>query len=184
MRSIVSAPFRLLLYTVLMMDVSGGGSSDESDEDDEPVDYYLGNHIAIGPTKSGKTTAINNLLLNPCFGNLALYDNTIYISKHCSDLRHWIHRNFIIRALAQATAGVNFICSAAGWTTQDQRPKIAVLRPLLYPAVPYQGSALADNAPTTPAPTSRSTKDKGPIFSTTTFFAAFAVLSVVLTGAS
>jgi hypothetical protein len=49
-----------------------------------------GNLIAIGPTKSGKTTAINNLLLNPCFGNLALYDNIIYISKHCSDLRHLI----------------------------------------------------------------------------------------------
>jgi hypothetical protein len=93
MRSMVSAPFRLLLHTVLMINVSGGGSSDESDEDDEPVDYYLylGNLIAIGPTKSGKTTAINNPLLNPCFGNLALYDNFIYISKHCSDLRHWIY---------------------------------------------------------------------------------------------
>jgi hypothetical protein len=79
----VSAPFRLLLHTVLVMDVSGGGSSDGSDEDDEPVDYYLGNLIAIGPTKSGKTTAINNLLLNPCFGNLARYDNIIYISRHC-----------------------------------------------------------------------------------------------------
>ena len=40
MRSMVSAPFRLILYTVLVMNVSGGGSSDESDEDDEPVDYY------------------------------------------------------------------------------------------------------------------------------------------------
>jgi hypothetical protein len=57
----VSAPFRLLLYTVLSVNISGGGSSDESDDDDEPVDYYLGNLIAIGPTKSGKTTAINNL---------------------------------------------------------------------------------------------------------------------------
>jgi hypothetical protein len=126
----------MLLYTVLMVNVSGGSSSDESDED-EPVDYYLGNLIAIGPTKSGKTTAINNLLLNHCFGNLALYDTIIFISKHCSDLRHWIYRNTIIRALSQATAaGVNFICTAGGWTPQDQRPTIAVLRPLLYPAVP------------------------------------------------
>ena len=104
-----------MLYVTLMNSstasvvLNGGADSDEEDEDedDEPVDYSLGNLIAIGPTKSGKTTAINNLLLNPCFGNLARY---------------------------------NIICSDGGWTTQDQRPKIAVLRPLLYPAAPYQGS--------------------------------------------
>ena len=123
--------------------LNGGADSDEEDEDDEPVDYNLGNLIAIGPTKSGKTTAINNLLLNPCFGNLARYDTIIFISKHCSDNRHWMHRNLIIRALSQATAvGVNIICSDGGWTPQDQRPKIVVLKRLLYPDEPYQGSTL------------------------------------------
>jgi hypothetical protein len=121
----------------ILMNASGGSASDE---DDEPVGYYLGNliAIAIGPTKSGKTTAINNLLLIPCFGNLALTTT----SSTSASIAPTSGIGFTVTSSSarclrqrQTAAGVNTICSAAGWATQDQRPKIAALRSLLYLAV-------------------------------------------------
>jgi hypothetical protein len=142
-------PVRMALLTTLMIMSSGagagagaGGSSSKRNKKlakkkkrADRDQYLLRNTIAIGPTGAGKTTVMMHLLFH------LRYQNVIIISKHCSGSIAWEYRDPFIRLIPQMViAGVNIICSCAGWTSTDERPKVDILKKLLYAT--YQGNTL------------------------------------------